>query len=227
MKDSIKYCHLSVDDVGESLRRLASATNATNGLFDIAFFNTIKKWHERFGIKITLYCYALANDFIISEIPSCYRRDFVQNASWLKFGYHAKCAKPFIEETGYKAGFNLFNDTIKRLGAGKTNTLRLHYWQANPEQKKFLRSKGVRTLLTKDDDSLPYNENDIFQSEGLMHRRTRIRFENIDTVITPEVLQIGNKYIVAFTHEWCFDKEAEKIERALQLYSEHGYKFIA
>jgi len=213
--------HLSIDDVGESLRMLTG-----DGLFTIDFFAVLKKWHDEYNAKFSLYCYALTGQFLISEIPSSYSREFKANADWLKLGFHQKCNVPFLEEQGYKAGFDLVDRTVRRLRAGRTNTLRLHYWKANQEQKDFLRRKGVTTLLTEDDDSLPYNDDDFFVNQGIVHRRTRVRFENLNE-ITPSSLEIGRKHIAAFTHEWCFTEMAEKIEKSLSLYREYDYKFIA
>jgi hypothetical protein len=179
-----------------------------------------------YGAKFTLYCYALSGQFLISEIPSSYRHEFSANADWLKLGFHQKSNVPFLEEKGYAAGFDLVEKTVLRLRAGRTKTLRLHYWKANLEQKEFLRQKGVKTLLTEDDESLHYNEEDFFIDHGIIHRRTRVRFENLNE-ISPSVLEIGRKHIVAFTHEWCFSDVAEKIEKSLSIYREHGYEFIA
>jgi hypothetical protein len=194
-------------------------------IFTPPFFAELKKLHDKYDAKFTLYCYAFTGQFLISEIPSFFRQEFKTNKDWLKLGFHQKCDMPFLEEEGYAAGFELVERTVKRLRCGRTNTLRLHSWKANPEQKNFLRNKGVTTLLTEDDDSLPYNDDDFFISQGIVHRRTRVRFENLN-VINPSTLAIGRKHIVAFTHEWCFADTAEKIEKALSLYRKHGYEFI-
>jgi hypothetical protein len=215
--------HISIDDVGASLRYLTMAR--MNSLFDLRLYGKLVEWHEKYDAKFSLYCFALADQFMISEIPDFYARDFSVSADWLKLGYHGKCTVPFAEEAGYEAGFDLVDNTLTRLGAGKTDTLRLHCWRATPEQKEFLRRKGVAALLYYDDDCLRYDENDTFLHCGLIHRRTRVRFENISEV-TSDALCVGRKNIAAFTHEWCFDKEAEKMEIALRFYKEHGYEFI-
>jgi hypothetical protein len=219
--------HLSIDDVSESLQMLhkCSTYAGGGGMFKSTLFARLKKYHDQYNAKFTLYCYAIKDKFLISEIPFSFRQEFKANKDWLKLGFHQKCDVPFLEEEGYAAGFELVERTVKCLHSGRTNTLRLHYWKANPEQKNFLRSKGVTTLLTEDDDRLPYNDDDFFISQGIVCRRTRVRFENLNE-INPSTLAIGRKHIVAFTHEWCFADVTEKIEKALSLYREHGYKFI-
>ena len=217
-----KTVHFSVDDVGWRLHE----ANDCAGLFGVPFFAKLKEWHEEFGLRATCYCFAMTDDRPISELSGDLAPDFKRNRGWLKFGFHAKRDLALAEENDCAAGFELVDATMRRLGAGRTNTLRLHHWEATPGQKEFLRSKGIKTLLTEDDDALPYGEDDAFVEHGLIHRRTRVRFEEIER-IGKETLHIGRKHIVAFTHEWCFDEQIPKIGEALRLYADAGYGFVA
>jgi hypothetical protein len=162
---------------------------------------------------------------LISEIPDTLSHEFKKNRKWLRFGFHAKRDLALIDETGYKAGFNLVRGTLRRLGAGETDTIRCHYWNASMQQKEFLRLNGIKALLTQDDNKLPYGDDDSYTDCGLHHIRTRVRFEELEAV-TPQTLHIGRVHVAVFTHEWCFDKQIEKIEKALILYRNNGYKFV-
>jgi len=213
--------HISIDDVGQSLRLLAHERPVS--IFDSDFFALLKKWHNQFNAKFTLYVFS--DSFLLSDMPVEYTNDFHGNAQWLKWGYHGSSKLPFIEELNYEEEFKLLDKAFDKLGAGKTDILRLHYWQVSPEQKKFLHSKGITCLLYPDDDKLPYDCNDTFYEHGLPHLRTRVRFENIDTV-NPETLAIGKNHIAAFTHEWCFPDIIMRMEESLRLYSKCGYRFI-
>jgi hypothetical protein len=217
-----KTVHFSVDDIGLRLRDASGG----NGLFDVPFFAKLKEWHDKFDLRVTCYCYAMTEDWLISELSHESAPDFGRSKGWLKFGFHAKRDFAFADESGYEAGFELVNATIRRLGGGMTDTLRLHCWNASAEQKAFLRRKGVRVLLTQDDDGLPYGDDDTYTDCGLVHMRTRVRFEEMKE-ITPETLHIGREHIVAFTHEWCFDEQIDKIEEALRLYKDAGCGFVA
>ena len=219
-----KTVHFSIDDIGGTLRHLTHTRPSS--LFDLPLFKRLKSWNLKYGVKATMYCYALVEgDFLISEIPGCYAKDFTESEDWLKFGFHSKRDIPGKEETGYAAGFELIETTMSKLSAGTTDILRMHYYEATSEQKVFLREKGVKTLLYIDDDSIPYDENDIFMDCGLRHFRTRVQFEKIPS-ITPEALHIGRNNIAAFTHEWCFDENADKIEHGFEIYHEEGYVFV-
>jgi hypothetical protein len=118
-------------------------------IFKSDFLAVLKKWHDQYNAKFTLYCYSFADQFRVSQIPSSCCREFGAHADWLKLGFHSSCYAPFLEEREYDAGFDLVERTVRRLRAGKTNTLRLHYWKANPEQKDFLRKKTLQLYLAK------------------------------------------------------------------------------
>jgi len=217
--------HFSIDDIGQSFKWLT--TNRPKSLFDMRLYGQLKTLHEKFGTIFTLYCFALVEQFLISEIPSAYSAEFKANAHWLKIGFHGKCGNyPFAQETGYREGFELVDKTIERLSAGKTNILRLHSWQATPDQKKFLFEKGVFTLLYPDDDCLRYGSNDEFTHCSLTHRRTRVCLERSEE-INDRTLHIGREQIAVFTHEWCFERVSGKLEESLKIYRDNGYEFIA
>ena len=93
------------------------------------------------------------------------------------------------------------------------------------EQKEFLYLQGIRTLLYPDDDMYNYGSDDEFIESNITHWRTRIRFENIES-ICEESAHVGKERIIAFTHEKFFDEQKDKIEYAIKLYKQHGYMFI-
>jgi len=217
-----KHVHFSIDDVGKSLRYLTRSRPTS--MFDLRFFGTLKHWHETFGINVTLYCYAMLEDFLISEIPDCYGDELKKSNTWLSFGFHSKCSLPFVKETGYAAGFELCQQAFERLGVGKTNTLRLHSWLATKEQKDFLYANGIKTLLYPDNDNHPYQSDDTFSEAGLAHQRTHVWIEKLDA-ITNELLCIGKEKVIVFTHEWCFDENLDKIGRLFSIYKDNGYIF--
>ncbi len=161
---------------------------------------------------------------MLGDIPDAYTQDFYDNAQWLKLGYHGNSSTPFIEETGYQEGYDITDQALACLGAGRTNILRLHSWEASPEQKAYLKEKGIKVLLYPDDDRYGYAQNDTFEQGGLVHRRTNVWYEKME-MINEESLFIGREYVTAFTHEWCFDQQAQRIETSLKLYEDNGYTF--
>lgn len=221
--ESEKRVHLSIDDVCRSLRWLTY--NQPDSLFDMRLFGRLRQWNRHYGAKFTLYCFAMMDNFLLSEIPMRYVDEFCDSAGWLRFGYHGKSASRFSEDRGYRAGYELFSHTAKQLGMQTSSILRLHNWLAEDEQKDFLYNKGIQVLLYPDDSNQPYMEDDSFEDRGLQHWRTRIRFEYLDR-ISESTLHIGLNRIVAFTHEQVFEQESEKMEAAIQLFREKQYEFI-
>lgn len=186
-------------------------------------FGTLKKWHENYSIKCTLYVIEPTEFFLVTQHNSRLINEFEENSDWLRFGYHGNKIH-FNEDTFYASGFYLFEHARQKLRAGGTEILRLHYWYATEVQKQFLYNQGVRTLLYPDDDCICYKD-DYFKHCGLYHYRTRVCYEKMSE-INNLTLFIGKPFIAAFTHEWCFDKVADKIRISLEHYHKNNYEFV-
>jgi hypothetical protein len=215
---------MSIDDVGGS--SCWRMHNKPSNMFDMPLFGKLRDWHNEYGAKFTMYVFAMIDNFNISENLESYAHELSENNNWLRFGYHGNRGLAFSSETDYQEGFELVKSTLSKFGAGTTDILRLHSWLATSAQKEFLRAEGkVRTLLYPDDDSFGYDAADLFIDCGLLHRRTNIWFEKMEA-INEETLVIGRPYICAFTHEWCFEAMADRIERSLRIFRKNGYEFI-
>jgi len=221
--DGKRQIHLSIDDIGKSLTWLAK--NRPESMFDMRLYGTLLQWHKEYEAKFTLYCFPIESNILTHETLLKYADEFSANADWLRFGYHGRNEKRFCDNEHYKDDFLNFRMAAKQLGMGKTTIIRLHYWIANDEQQNFLFQNGIRILLYPDRESMLYGEDDSFYEGSLEYWKTGVRFEALE-VINEETLLIGKKRIVAFTHEKFFDKEKEKIEKALCLYKMKGYCFI-
>ncbi|MDR2594954.1 MAG: hypothetical protein LBC87_09330 [Fibromonadaceae bacterium] len=212
--------HFSIDDVVKAFRYLTK--NCPASIFDVRLFGKLREWHREFGLIVSLYCFNEIDDFTLSQIPEKYMEDFRASCDWLKIGFHGKCGNyPFKHEVDYITGFESVEQAISQLGAGKTNILRLHSWQATQSQKKFLFEKGIKILLYPN-EGIEYDNNDAFYDGIITHWRTRVWFEKIE-LINEKSLCIGMERIVAFTHERCFEYEAQKIEKALKIWKGEGY----
>lgn len=214
--------YLSIDDVGPSLRYLTR--NRPESLFALRFYGKLREWHRRFGVRFNLYCFTRLADFTISQVLDSYAQEFRESGEWLRFGFHGQANVPFLQTRAFREEFDLFQENALRLGMAGTDILRVHCWRATPEQEVFLRQRGIRVLLSPDEPGLPYDSGGTWLENGLEHWRTDVRFEHL-TELTEETLRIGRKRIAAFTHEWAFDNCADRIEKALTLYKENGYRF--
>ena len=136
----LKYIHFSIDDVGQSLNWLS--VNRPKKIYDMRFFGLLKKWHDDYDIKVTLNVYACLDNFELNQIPEEYKNDFNSAAEWMKFAYHSKSLEPFIDDDldAVSMGYNIYDDTCTRLLWRRSDIVRLHFWIASEEQKKFLRT---------------------------------------------------------------------------------------
>lgn len=215
--------HYSIDDVWKSLLWLTE--HRPSSLFEMRFFGTLKYFHETFDAKFTLYCIAEGPGYSFCRIPPDYREEFLENSAWLRFGFHSVTDQPFKETESYQESFFAFVKKQEELGMGKTDTLRLHSWGIRDDQLDFLRSQGISTILYPDEAHLPYDENGLFMRKGMVFRRTGVWLEKKE-YIDGDMLKTGGGVCTVFTHEWCFDREKDKMEKALFLHNASGYCFL-
>lgn len=215
--------HISIDDVGSSFRHIIRAHPGS--IFDLRFYKGLKDWHDRYDAKFTCYCIVEFDGYSFFDIPLKYAEDFQNCASWLRFGFHGCDSLKFSQSIDYADTYDKFMWYLHELKMGDTDFLRLHSWMATEKQKRFLVSRGVRTLHYPDDDIFSYNSEDEFVENGLRHKRTRVWLEKLGE-ITDQTLCIGRNYVGVFTHEWCFDEQKDKMELAICRYQQNGYQFI-
>ena len=218
-----RLVHLSVDDVGSSLRWLCQ--NKPENIWEMDFFGELLSLHHKYDAQFSLYCfYELGGSLCFNDIPPVYAEQFNACSDWLKFGFHAYDGQPFLNSSRWKEAFDCFEASATQLKMGKADILRLHYWKASEKQLRYLHERGVTTLLYLYDDER-YTGNKFIDS-GIVHRKTTVCFEKICD-LNPCTLKIGDPVIIAFTHEKMFEHELEKIRVALKLYSGNGYEYFS
>lgn len=82
-----KEVHVSIDDCVKCLQELS--TPGIVSIFDVEFFRQLKEWHDRYNAKFTCYIYGQTAHFSLASIPGRFKKEFQDEADWLKFGYHA------------------------------------------------------------------------------------------------------------------------------------------
>lgn len=218
-----RLVHFSIDDISRSWRYISNTRPAS--IFDLRLYGTLKRWHELYDLKVSLYCISEFEGFDIQRIPECYGIELNQNKDWLRYGFHSRTEISFAQDVDYKNGFINVIGKLKQLNAGITNNIRVHSWLTTNEQKKWLVSQGIQTLFYPNDEKYQYNENGFFYDEGLKHQVTKCWVEKMEK-ISEETAHIGDSYISFFTHEWCFDEQLEKIENLIKLYYMSDYIFV-
>lgn len=231
--------HFSIDDVIRTLRWLRD--NKPNSIFDMDFFGTLKSWHERYGLKFSLYVFEVCEGFSIENVPQKYWEEFKENDSWLSLCWHRRQSGPLLDN--YEAEIQSFNRVknviINRVSIGAwTDTVRLHRFEAGKDLIDYLREKGnIKCLLCADYDRLSYDLTDtdldildnkkIVIRNGLAYRKTDIRLDLLETdtdetiqslvTKTEELLENdAGRQLVVFCHEWIFKRINKRIEQYLQ-----------
>lgn len=223
MLDDHYYVHFSVDDVFASFKWIK--VNRPASLFDEKIFGTLRRWHNAYGLKVSLYCLSSMQEETIEEVyPGAYKDELLMASDWIKFGFHGVDSCPFNEMGAYKDCYSSFTKLIDSMGVSTSSIIRLHNWYATEEQTKFLLKNGIKVLLYPNDTNLPYID-DQFILHGLDHWKTDIQCEQNDKKCKVDQL-IGKRRAVVFTHEWCLLKEIEKIGRLLNLFWKEGYQFL-
>lgn len=217
------FVHFSIDDINRSWRYIS--TVMPDSIFELRLYGALKRWHELYGLKVSLYCISNLEDFDIERIPDRYGIELNQNRDWLRYGFHSRTELSFAKDADYKKGFESVTRKLKELNAGMTNDIRVHSWIATSEQKKWLLSQGIETLFYPEDKKYQFDENGIFYDEGLKHQVTKCWIEKMGNISVEEA-HIGDRFISCFTHEWCFDEQLERIDKLIKMYYEADYIFV-
>jgi hypothetical protein len=194
-------------------------------IFDLRLYGTLKRWHEEYGLKVSLYCINEFEGFNIQDFPNVYADELSENKEWLRFGFHSSTDQPFLSDRGYRFGFANTVGKLKELDAGITNIIRLHSWLATSEQKNWLASQGIEMIFIPYVEDCYLGKEEFYVEDGLKHQVTKCWIEKMRQ-INEKTLNIGEEFISCFTHEWCFDEQVDRIEKMIGLYSMYGYIFI-
>ena len=115
----------------------------------------LKCCHEKYGLKVVLFCFCEFNGFSLPEATGKFLYEFKENSNWLKFGFHAYDANAYTDESvdNLKNVYTLFQTEICRITGSnpEIETCRLDRFTATEEQLALLNSEfGIGTFLGAD-----------------------------------------------------------------------------
>lgn len=218
--------HFSVDDVLNSLRWCAF--HRPDSIFNMDFYGDLKKWHESYGIKVTLYCFfGNRSDFCVEDLPNRYWEELKNQCGWLHMAYHGSMDEKVGKET-FLLEKERFDELIGK--SLSTSIVRLHCWKA-PEGVFTRGAKGV--FLCPDYDRLPYDltaeEWERCKNTGSITKGSReywvtdIRYDNLESPSQIDTLE--KEKLVIFGHEWMYKEKRNLIEEILNRLGEVSYIF--
>ena len=122
-------------------------------LFDHPYLALWRRLHQKYGLKVQLNLFYECDEFDLSMMTDRYRKEWRQNAHWLKLSFHSKRenVKPY-EHSDYQEVFEdckSVQDQIMRFAteASLAKTTTVHYCLATAEGVKALQDNGVNGLL--------------------------------------------------------------------------------
>ena len=235
-----RYLHFSLDDVAGITKSLSTYTGET--IFRNPCLATLKEWHERYDIVVSLY---VQGDFCINRK---YAQELIDNSDWLKWGYHGsseKARKTDIEKFYKQVSDSVGTDSIL------DKITRLHYFAGDKKTCQKLKKKGCTGFLTCDDwnwnspkrgnyylskqsSTLLEKENILVDTiDGLYFVKTDFRLEhitqrwgNLDSMFEyyKNDKELARELII-FSHEWCFNEYIEQADSIFNWAKSNGYIF--
>lgn len=211
-------------------------------IFENKIFRWLQNLHKQLGIKVILYSvWNLSNQETLLAVLDKYRRDFADNADWLKIGIH--CFRLYEnKENGAESFVNRYQSAYQSVknkmgGVILSDILRVHYFFLTTQGRNVVRDNGIKVLLTADDDRISYelpleivekiNNYGSFQYEGLTFQRTDFRIERFIRHPFSMAKLLHNKSVTFFTHEQYLRKIHYRIATAMVCYflKKKNYEF--
>ena len=225
--------HLSIDDFLFTFKDLTENQEKYKSLFDQPIFGFFRNLHEAYGAAFSCYCFGEDTDtgFSLADVSRNYRKEFEENAYWLKFGFHGLNSEAVYGDNGGTRQINrsaaqaaedyayIVGQLVEVVGAGAIDKVpRIHFFAGTKECCMAWRDAayGIEGLLAADDDRYSYyhDENmrrrllqeDVLRDEecGLTFYRTHIRLEKEADVkvLWEKIRSFAGKCQVIFTHEY-------------------------
>lgn len=248
-----RYAHFSIDDSFEIFSDLTNNETEYDSIFKNRWLSFYKHLHDTYGVVITCYVYYENGDINLSGVTDKFKKEFQENSSWLKFGFHSYGANDTFADTSAQTAKEQYDTVINELlritGSEQSidRVIRLHYYAGNAESIEAIRDteNGVVGLLSADDDRISYylndTENEFLRQVdryvdwkkhmAILPTDFRIeKIENADEIISDldaVPWNSGTDELIFFTHEWALfeDGNKEKVETICKKLFNHDYSF--
>ena len=218
-----EFC-FTIDDNIWCLKELTQGDYES--LFLHPYLAVYKRLHEQFGVKVQLNLFYKDKDFNLSQMTSRFRREWEENADWLKLSYHSlnHDVMPY-ENVSYKAMYDECYKTNREIVrfAGERSLAKsttIHFCKCSKEGILALQECGYVGLLglygTKEELRVSYGLNEtecrrlqsgeLLKIDGVWHLGIDIVLNRFSTLEILKILDgLKEKAIVSvMIHEQFF-----------------------
>lgn len=240
---NIEYVNFSIDDTIEVFYDLYINESKYKSIFDNELLLYLKKLHNQYGAKFTLYIFNQKKDFDISQMSSNYKDEFIKNSNWLKFGFHGYNQNSDYSQQPIQNDFqNTMSILEKIVGTECINyTIRLPFFKAKLEYINNISYKDNRINrflgadnINRDDYYLNTEQNlELFQKDILYDEKNDFVFYNTDFRIENFSYNTWNldiyqdNTLIIFTHENKINNiNKKKIDYIFYLLNRHKSEYI-
>ena len=168
LKQAFMKYRFSLDDNIWFLQNLARHAGDYRSLFDDPYLSLIKTLHDRHGTKFHLNIYYECPEhggFNLTQMPDCYKSEWLENASWLRLSCHANANlpdRPYIRASFEQVKFEhdrVVDEILRFAGpeayAGPVTTI--HWGDATVDAVRAMRSSGIRAFVGTFEYANPQN----------------------------------------------------------------------
>ncbi len=226
--NSIEKVNISIDDTILIFEDLYKTSNY-DSIFDNDILCYLKKLHDKYDAKFTLFVFYQNKDFSLEDMNDKYKREFIENSDWLKFGFHALSASSNYEiDDNFASDYiKTYNKLVEIVGEKSiSKIIRVEKYLLNEKNLSELQMSSYKIdgLLASDSidrkdyylsekDNVELFSKDTFYDikNDIILYNTDIRLENtFINIISKDQLQDRNLYV--FTHEWQLYNDSVKIK---------------
>ena len=183
----MKKVQFFIDDVLWLFRDLTR--QKPKSLFDNKFMSVLKKAYDEYGVKVQLNAFYRTSfwygddEFSLSDMTDLYKREWEENAHWLKIGFHSKEEwpdYPYInaDYSLVDSNFKLIKGEIVRFAGENTfaKSVVPHWAPISREGIQALSDNGIKVCYATYGEKVEFDENSNLpygHSFRLLHNRKK------------------------------------------------------
>ena len=245
------FC-FTVDDNIRFLKALNE--KKVSDIFENKYLALFKRLHLDYDLKVQLNLFYKYEDFCLADMTDRYKRQFSENADWLKLSFHSyeENYSPY-ENADYKEVFGdadkVDSEIIRFAGRDSlADTTTVHFCRLTEGGLRAIKDCGIKGLLglfgDENEKEVSYGLSEKVSDgirQGEIYTENGIAYSGIDVILNlydrNTILErlknvVGRKFIKIMIHEQYFYKDykfyqadfADKVESAVRFLTENGYK---